>query len=62
MKMFIVIKDIYDKGKSCLIKDYMRSEYFMCSTGIRQGDKLSPLMFALFFIDFAKHMTKVYHD
>ena len=41
-KMFIVIKDIYDKAKSCLMKDNMRSEYFMCSMGVRQGDNLSP--------------------
>ena len=27
-KCFIVIKDIYDKAKSCLMKDNMRSEYF----------------------------------
>ena len=60
-KMFIVIKDIYDKAKSCLMKDNMRSEYFMCSMGVRQGDNLSPLLFALFLNDFAQHMTKVYH-
>ena len=60
-KMFIVIKDIYDKAKSCLMKDNMRSEYFMCGMGVRQGDNLSPLLFALFLNDFAQHMTKVYH-
>ena len=39
----------------------MRSEYFMCSMGVRQYDDLSPLLLALFFKDFAQHMTKVYH-
>ena len=36
-KMFIVIKDIYiiyDKAKSCLMKDNKKSEYVMCSMGV----------------------------
>ena len=48
---------IYDKAKSCLMKVNMRSDCFICSMGVRQGDNLSP--WCLHY--FAQHMTKVYH-
>ena len=50
--MFIVIKDICDKGKSSLMKDNMRSEYFMCSMGVRQGDNLPPPSVCIIFKQF----------
>ena len=36
------------------------SEYFLCSIGVRQGDNLSPLLFALFINDFSKYIERKY--
>ena len=33
----------------------MISDYFMCNIGVRQGDNLSPGLFALFINDFTKY-------
>ena len=36
------------------------SEYFLCSIGVRQGDNLSALLFALFINDFSKYIEGKY--
>ena len=51
-KIFHVIKNMYAKAKSCIKKDNLISGYFPSNIGVRQGDNLSPLLFALFINDF----------
>ena len=41
-----VIYNIYDQAKSCVKKGGEFSEYFTCNVGVRQGENLSPLLFA----------------
>ena len=57
-KVYNIIREIYSKANSCIRnrKDNMISDYFMCNTciGVRQGDNLCPLLFALFINDFTE--------
>ena len=51
---------MYDLAKSCVKKNNLMSEYFLCNIGVRQGDSLSPLLFALFINDFSKYIDGKY--
>ena len=50
-KLFNVIKNIYNNIKSCVQVNGQKSDYFSCYTGVRQGENLSPLLFALYLND-----------
>ena len=36
------------------------SEFFECNVGVRQGDNLSPLLFAMYINDFESYVKKEY--
>ena len=59
-KFLTVIGQMYNRAKSCIKKDNMISEYFLCNIGVRQGDTLSPLLFALFINDFNQYISTTY--
>ena len=42
--IFRLVQNLYEKSKSSVIK-------FPCQTGVRQGDNLSPLLFAIYLHD-----------
>ena len=46
-----VIFNTYEKAKSCLQHRRLLSDYFQCNIGFRQGENLSPILFALFVND-----------
>ena len=50
-KLLCVIQDLYSKAKSQVQWNQELSGYFSCTTGVRQGENLSPLLFALFLND-----------
>ena len=59
-KVLNIIREIYSKAKSCIRKDNMMSDYFMCNIGVRQGDNLSPVLFALCINDFTEYVSTAY--
>ena len=50
-RCFKVIVNMYDGIKSLVEKDGKLSEIFPCNMGVRQGENLSPLLFAVFLND-----------
>ena len=42
---------MYSKAKSCVQWNLTTSQYFSCTSGVRQGENLSPLLFAVFLND-----------
>ena len=47
-KVFTVIQNLYNAAKSCIRHNRNLSEYFNCNIGVRQGENLSPLLFAIY--------------
>ena len=45
-----IILNLYKGAKSCVKSNGYASELFNCSVGVRQGDNLSPLLFAMYLI------------
>ena len=59
-KLLNVVKNMYDKAKSCVKIENLYSDYFLCNIGARQGYNLSPLLFALFINDFPHYSGRSY--
>ena len=60
-KIINVIRNLYSHAKSCVKLDGKLSEYFSCNVGVRQGENLSPLLFAIFLNDFELSISKSYN-
>ena len=54
-KVLTVIKNIYQGAKSCVKTGNKVSAYFCCNIGVRQGENLSPLLFAIYLNDLEEH-------
>ena len=57
-KIFKVIFNIYDKAKSCVQSNKTLSSFFASSTGVRQGENLSPILFSIYLNDLVSHMSQ----
>ena len=51
-----VIKNMYVNAKSCVKQDGKISEFFSCNVGVRQGENLSPVLFAIYLNDFNENI------
>ena len=52
---------MYQTAKSCVKQQSNISGFFACNTGVRQGENLSPFLFAIFLNDFALSLSKKYN-
>ena len=59
-KILRIVHNMYQTAKSCIKQETMRSGLFACNMGVRQGENLSPLLFALFLNDFEDALSKKY--
>jgi len=50
-KVLSVITNLYKEAKSCIEKEGRTSSFFCCDVGVRQGENLSPILFALYLND-----------
>ena len=60
-KLLRIIKNIYDNIKSCVKVGNHISDFFASKIGVRQGDNLSPLLFAIYLNDFEKFLSNHYN-
>ena len=59
-KLFNVIYNLYKGAKSYVKLSNQRSEVFSCLVGVRQGENLSPLLFAIFLNDSHNYLGSHY--
>ena len=59
-KMFGVILNLYTDIKSCVKNWDLQSNCFPCEIGVRQGEKLSPCLFALYLNDLEEYLSENY--
>ena len=50
-KILDVIRNMYDNIRSCAMLNQETSENFLCNMGVRQGENLSPFLFAFYVND-----------
>ena len=59
-KIISAIYSMYNHAKSCVFKDGAMSNYFSCNVGVRQGENLSPILFAVYLNDFEYYVSRKY--
>ena len=55
-KILTVIQNMYKEIKSCITVNGNSSGFFSCEKGVRQGENLSPLLFAIYLNDLETYM------
>ena len=60
-KILKVIYNMYENAKSCVKQQSLISGLFSCNMGVRQGENLSPLLFAIFLNDFELSISQKYN-
>lgn len=56
-KIVTVIQNMYKQIKSCITVNGSTSGFFNCEKGVRQGENLSPLLFAIYLNDLESFMS-----
>jgi hypothetical protein len=60
-KIFKVIKSMYACAKSYVRCNNINGSSFKCNIGVRQGENLSPLLFAMYLNDLEEFLAKAYN-
>ena len=60
-KIMKLIFNLYQNTKACVKLNNKLSKSFTCNIGVRQGDNLSPLLFAIFVNDFEQFISTQYN-
>jgi hypothetical protein len=55
-KMYNFIVNMYNSIKSCIVYNDNKSDFFSSEVGVRQGENLSPFLFAVFLNDLEQFM------
>ena len=55
-KILKIIQNMYTEAKSCVKVGGKLSDYFQCTAGVRQGENLSPILFAIYLDDFKDYL------
>ena len=55
-KILKIIQNMYTEAKSCVKVGGKLSDYFQCTAGVRQGENLSPILFAIYLNDFKDYL------
>ena len=55
-----VVYNMYENAKSCVKLGRGISNFFACNIGVRQGENLSPLLFAVYLNDFEYFVSRHY--
>ncbi len=59
-KLYRSVKNFLCKTESCIeVTKSVRSSFFPITSGVRQGDCLSPTLFSLFINDLVSHLKKM---
>ena len=56
-KLLKIMVNMYDEAKSCVEVNGVVSNFFTCSVGVRQGENLSPFLFALYLNDLEEFLS-----
>ena len=59
-KILAIVNNIYKYAKSCVTVKGECSDFFTCNVGVRQGENLSPLLFAIYLNDFEEYLSRYY--
>ena len=59
-KVLDVIRNMYSAAKSFIRSNNVTGDLFECNIGVRQGENLSPLLFALYLNDLQEFLSKAY--
>ena len=54
---YYAIKNVYSNPKSCIQLNGELTDWFPVASGVRQGDSLSPILFAIYVNDLAENYT-----
>ena len=55
-KFYMALKSVYHKPIACVRLNELHTNWFPTSSGVKQGDALSPTLFAIYINDLAKEI------